>query len=377
MQASADLTTRLILGLSALMTVMIGFVIYTVVATHEDPWASAPVRGDGDAGPVDGAIACDASDLDKMTCPPGFYCHFDTCQPVQLEPVCDDGESCKSCECKEGSVCHRNRCVDAAHVDRTPLECEKNEKLAAAVKTLVMKCSQRSKGVDDIVSAGSCSSADWEQLALADETFDLLLAAFPDRFAVLFPAGKPHLKKQTWPSPTVRDHLIAQIRQFRGSLENAKQVFVIGRSNPDGSTEETNRLFALRRIRLVSDLIDVVAFEALSETEKSKKRVKFRQFALSSKNPIQPARFKEIYLGESKGSPVLAPKRLILEDEASHTKLVAALEGGVDLANHETPEWQKLFGELNRVVLVIPIPCDGDEYQAPKTILTPRAAKEE
>lgn len=211
---------------------------------------------------------------------------------------------------------------------------------------------------------------------MEDEKFDLLLAAFPDRFAVLFPPNQPHLKKQDWPSAATREHFIAQIRRFREPLGQAKQIFVIGRSSPDGSAE-TNRLLTLRRMRLVEDLIDAVVFEGLSETERSRINLRIRTFALSSQRPIDPASFKESYLGESSGSSSSADERLVLADEASHGKLVSALNGRVDLKERGTPAWQELFNALNRVVLVVPIPCTGDEFQAPKSVLSADAPGEE
>lgn len=369
-QSGTDLTTRLIIGLSALMTLMIAVVIYTVIFRYEDPWSDEQQQAS--QGPkAGGPLACDASDIAGVNCPAGYYCHFDTCRPVELTQLCSEGDSCKDCDCKDGLVCHHYRCVNEANVDRTPLECEKNEKLAEAVKTLAVKCSKRNKSVDDIVSTGSCSAADWKDLALEDDKFDLLLAAFPDRFAVLFPPGRPYLKKQDWPTPAVREHYAGQFRRFREPLSRAKQIFVIGRSSPDGNAE-TNRLLSLARMSLVGDLIEAAVHEGLSETEKSRSRPpRLRSFALASENAIDPARFKESYLGAAGEAAPLEKDRLVLPDAATRTKIEAALEGGVDLKNREAPGWQELFGALNRVVLVIPIPCTGDEYTPPKSVLAP------
>lgn len=367
-QSSTDLTTRLIIGLSALMTLMIAFVIYTVIFRYEDPWSD---EGTVSQSPVEsGEPACDITDMTKMDCPPGLYCHFNTCRPLELPKLCGEGESCRECDCEHGLVCHQNRCVDEAKVDRTPLICEKNERLATAVKTLADKCSMRKRSVDAMMTANSCSEADWKDLALKDDQFDLILAAFPDRFAVLFPPGRPHPKKQDWPSPAVREHYAEQFRRFRGPLSEAKQIFVIGRSSPDGSPE-MNRLLSLARMRLVSDLVEATINEGRSETEKSGQKPVFRSFALESERALDPARFKESYLGAADGSAPLEKHRLIVPDGATRTKIEAALEGGVDLSIREGHTWQELFGALNRVVLVIPIPCTGYEYKPPKNVLAP------
>lgn len=367
-QPGTDLTTKLIIGLSALMTLMIAFVIYTVIFRYEDPWSDEGMVSQPPA--ESGEPTCDISDLTKMDCPPGFYCHFNTCRPVELPKLCGEGESCRECDCEDGLLCHQNRCLREADVDRTPLICEKNEKLATAVKMLADKCSSRKKSVNELMTANSCSEAEWKELALKDDQFDLILAAFPDRFAVLFPSGHPHPKKQDWPSPAVREHYAEQLRSFRDPLSAAKQIFVIGRSSPDG-TRETNRLLSLARMRLVSDLVEETINEGRTETEKSKNKPVFRSFALESERALDPARFKESYLGAADGSAPLEKHRLIVPDGATRTKVERALEGGVDLTVRDGHAWQELFLALNRVVLVIPIPCTGYEYKPPKTVLAP------
>lgn len=367
MQPTGDLTTKLIIGLSVIMTVMMAFVIYTMTFQYDDPWAEEP-----EPDRSDDPFACDANDLEKIQCPAGYFCMIDSCQPVAEEALCGEGDSCRQCACKPGLICHHNRCIDETQVDRTPLECKTNEKLAAAVKILADKCSQRSKSIDEIVSAGSCSGADWQQLALEDDKFDLILAAFPNRFAVMFPPGKPFLKKQDWPTPALREHYLEQIRQFSEPLGKAKQIFVIGRSSPDGKPE-TNRLLSLRRMAMVGDLIDVILRESPVDTKKGEVRPRIRSFALASENPIDPAHFKESYLGASSDPAESRRSRLVFAEEASRAEVERALEGGVDLEKRGTAEWQNLYGALNRVVLVVPIPCTGDEYEAPKTVLDAKA----
>lgn len=370
MQPTSDLTTKLIIGLSVIMTLMMAFVIYTMMFQYDDPWAEQAT-----ADRADDPFACDANDLDKLQCPPGYFCMIDSCQPIAEEALCDEDESCRQCACKPGLVCHHNRCVDETKVDRTPLECKTNEKLADAVSKLADKCSKRSKSIGDIVSAGSCSGADWQQLALEDDKFDLLLAAFPNRFAVLFPPGRPFLKKQDWPTPAIREHYLEQIRKFSEPLVKSKQIFVIGRSSPDGNPE-TNRLLSLRRMAMVGDLIDVVLRESPIDTKKGEARPMIRSFALASENPIDPAHFKESYLGDSSNPIDSQRSRLVLGEESSRSEVEGAIEGGVDLEKRGTPEWQKLYGALNRVVLVIPIPCTGEEYEPPKTVLEAKAPSE-
>ena len=52
-----------------------------------------------------------------------------------------------------------------------------------------------------------------------------------------------------------------------------------------------------------------------------------------------------------------------------------ALDGGLDLKDQSSKDWTELFNAINRVVLVVPVPCDGSEYKPPKTALdAPQAA---
>lgn len=364
-QSRANPTTKLIIGLSVFMALMIAFVIYTVIFRFEAQWSDQQEHEKG--ADESQSLHCDISDLAKMECPPGYYCYFNTCRAVKTPQLCSEGDSCRECDCGGGLVCHHNRCVSDEHVDRTPLECEKNEKLAAAVKTLAVKCSTRSTDVEKVLSAGSCSAADWREIALEDEQFDLLLSAFPDRFAVLFPPGRPYPNRQDWPSLAVREHYAKQLRRFKEPLSRAKQIFVIGRSSPDESS--ATRLLSLTRMRFVSDLVEATVREGFNETEESGSRPRFRSFALASEKALDPARFKKSYLGAVDGSAPLEKHRMIVPDVGTRTKLEGALEGGVDLTRQEGRGWQELFGALNRVVLVIPIPCTGDEYTPPKTVL--------
>lgn len=370
MQSEFDTTTKLLLVLTGFMAIMVGLIAYIAVFRAPDPLAepgeAAAVAPDKPSGE-----ACDASDLDAAMCPPGKYCKFDTCVTVTESNLCGEGKSCRDCECEEGLLCHHFRCTKTEEVDRTPLECEENPRLSEAVRTLARKCATRKTSLQEIASTGSCTTADWEALALEDEKFDLLLSAFPNRMAIHFPNNQPHLTKQTWPTPPVRAHLLAQIRQFKDSLRASKQIFVIGRASPDGSAAN-NHLLAVRRMDLASQLIEAVIYEGIPETERDKHRIPLRSFTLPTSNPINPARYKKSYLSNPDGSkPKTSP--IIAWDPENQRMMQAGLEGD-DLDEQTSKEWQRLYGAINRVVLIIPIPCLGDEYERRKTILETKEA---
>ena len=118
---------------------------------------------------------------------------------------------------------------------------------------------------------------------------------------------------------------------------------------------------------MVTQLIGEVVNEGLSETER--KQIPIQPFAMRDAKPLNPERFKSSYLdvatkpGEKQSSPIVA------WDEINQRRLQVMLDGGLDLKDQATKDWNELFNAINRVVLVVPIPCDGTEYKPPKTIL--------
>lgn len=374
MSVKFDPLTKILLTVTIVMTVVIAVVVYLVLFSAPGPRRRADAP-DAPLADATAGIRCDASDLEDTSCPNDQYCNIDTCVPLPQDQVCGEGESCRECECADGLLCHQNRCVSEDRVDRTPLICEKNKRLAEAVRTLATKCAKRKKNVDEIVSSGACTTSDWQELALEDDKFDLLLSAFPNRFAVHFPSGEPRLKRRDWPSQTEREYYLAQLRPYRTALSEAKQIFVIGRASPDGDAE-TNHLLALRRMHLVSGLIETTMYEGIALTERGQHRPRTRTFTLPSSNPIDPGKYKATYLESPADTVALDLDPLVTWDPQSHRKMEAALKDATLLAGKSGREWKELFSAVNRVVLVIPIPCTGDEYQIPASDLSPPEAVE-
>lgn len=373
MQSEFDTTTKLLFVLTGFMVIMAGLVTYVALFRESgSQFAAGVAEADARAPEQRAGEACDATSLEGSICPDGKYCRFDTCVPITQSNVCAEGESCRDCECDQGLLCHQFRCTREDQVDKTPLECAENRQLAEAVRSLATKCASRKTSVDQIASTGSCSTADWEALALEDEKFDLLLSAFPNRVAMHFPPGKPHPRRQDWPTPAVRTHLLAQIRQFQAALRGSKQIFVIGRASPDGDPKD-NHLLAVRRMDLASNLIEAVLYEGVPETERDAHRVPIRSFTLPTTNPINPVRYRKSYLNNPDGSrPAISP--IVAWDAANQRDLQTALDGGLDLEDRNSRDWQDLYGAINRVVMIIPIPCFGDEYEQRKSVLDRPAA---
>lgn len=352
-----DPTTVLLVVLSGMMTITILAVIYLVAFVEPDvpPDVGIVVQKDGPP-------TCDASSLETMTCPDGHYCNINVCVKIEKDPECGEGESCRECDCRSGLLCHHNTCMDPRMVEEVPLICQEDENLSKAVKRLVELCKSRKADPNKIVSTASCSVQEWEELALHDKDFDLMLAAFPNRFAVHFPSGRPHRSRQDWPSPAEAEFLGGKIGAYRQVLRDAKQIFVIGRASPDGD-KKTNHLLALDRMGLVTQMIDQVVFDGVSPTERAKKPIHTRSFTLPTTRPIRPEKYDKVYLSNPVGSVSLGLDPLMAWDEKSRKDLRSKLDDTALVNEVGSPEYGKLLNAINRVVLVIPIPCTGDEYE--------------
>lgn len=367
MRSEFDTTTKLLLVLTGFMAIMVCLIAYIALFRTEDPLlAQAENPGKKKAADPELAEACDASTPEGAAqCPPGKYCLHDKCAPIDDLAVCGEGESCRDCDCDTGLVCHHFRCQDPSTLVRAPLECARNEALAKAVRNLQSKCASRDKSIGDMVSMRACSPADWEALAIDDPQFDLILAAFPGRFSVHYPTGLPKKSGQSWPTRQVREHYRGQLRRYKESLATAKQIFVIGRASPDGNRDDNYGL-AVRRMDMVTQLIGEVVNEGLAETER--KQVPVRAFAMRDAKPLNPERFKSSYL-DTQGKTAGQSSPIVTWDETNQRRLTGLLDGGLDLKDQSSRDWNELFNAINRVVLVVPIPCDGTEYKPPKNVL--------
>lgn len=358
MSQARDPAIFVMLVMTVAMATAIGVVVYLVLQPPEVPLV--PDAGGPRRKP------CDARDPARMICEPGYYCDYDRCERVPEVRRAGEGESCADQDCEDGLTCHMRRCKRPEDVVPMPLVCEQNPALLEAVRTLAAECAAR-KSAGELVSLGACRPEDWEALVLDDKRFDLLLAAFPNRFAVHFPSGLPSEGDEDWPTQQALDSYLEQIRPFAPALRSARQLFFIGRASPDGNPR-SNHFLALQRIKLVENLVTRIRREGLPRTAPDD--VKIRSFGLPKERALRPDRYRQSYLLDPGGNtPALDP--LVTADRRSHDWLRDALNGGIDLKDTTTPEWQELYGAINRVVFVIPIPCLGDEVPlAPADDLT-------
>ncbi|HRI10462.1 MAG TPA: hypothetical protein PKW35_21730 [Nannocystaceae bacterium] len=328
--SARDPTETLLLVLTAFMGAMIALIAY--VAFFQRPQAPPPQ-------PAAQAPTCDPRSLDVAQCPAGTVCIAGRCDQEPPIPICGDADPCDACECPGERVCYLGRCRDRPP---PPDEVCLQPTVRAAMTYLARECGKGGHERDILRSNVGCSADDWKRLAIDPDRFDAILGAFPDRFSIHFESGAP---RGTAPLPAaVRDHYVAAIAGHRDALRSAKQILVIGRASPDGDPGR-NYQISLRRIDEVTGLVR----EVIGAGEPGAPRVPLRAWSLAGESPLTPARFRSYY----SRSP-------ITWDAAADARLLDGIRPGE--APPEGEAWSWLFGAINRVVLVVPIPCDGTEW---------------
>lgn len=355
-----DLVTRLLVALTAFMALLVVLMVYMVLLHPTDAVSPATSGAPGKLEPTSESTLgapCDLSRPDADPCPGELICLGGRCQAIEKERVCREGESCRDCECAPGLLCHRLRCRDRDDLSLAPLDCRTDKAVADAVKKLVSDCETREVSVGQLVSLEACSGDDWQAISLGNEQFDILLTAFKYRFSVHFPPNEPNRRK-SWPGKRERERYLQQLRKLREPLATAKQIFIIGRSSPDGNKEDNYKL-ALRRMDMVAGLVEEVVFAGLPRTEQ--KPLPIQQWAMRDERLVAPEYFARNYLSRAVQADFGVPPWLTWDEtsEAWFQKMLAETE----LTDAQR---KALLSAINRVVLVVPIPCDGTEYIPPK-----------
>ena len=287
------------------------------------------------------ALTCDPRSLDLTQCPTGTVCVAGRCEVEPPIPICGADAPCDACECPEARVCYLGRCRERPP---PPAEVCLQPTVRAAMTYLARECGKGGHERDVLRSNVACSADDWKRLAIDPDRFDAILAAFPDRFSVHFEAGAPRVALP----PAVREHYLAAIAGHRAALRGAKQILIIGRASPDGDPGR-NYQISLRRIDEVTALVrEVIVADGDPADADARLRVPLRAWSLAGERPLTPARFRSHY---SRAPITWSP--------ASDARLLADLRPGDPL---DASAWEWLFGAINRVVLVVPIPCDGSEW---------------
>jgi hypothetical protein len=340
---TGEQTAKILLGLTALMGLVVALVAYVAFLkpAPELPSAVEPApqveRGPAAAAPP---RLCDSSSFAAEQCPVGQVCIGGLCESDVPRRTCGEGEPCDACECEGELVCYLHRC---RREPPPPSEVCLQPTVHEAMTYLARECNRAGDDREAILSTLSCSADDWKKLAIDPERLDAILAAFPDRVSVHFAPGAPRGLGGITGAP--RQHYVAALREQRDALASAKQVLIIGRSSPDGDPEANYEL-ALRRIDAVTGMIREVLRDG---AEGSAPEVPLRAWSLASENPLTPSRYRNFYARSSITSSA--------SDDARLTSLL-----GRELDPRHLEDWRWLYGTINRVVLVIPIPCDGTEW---------------
>jgi len=295
------------------------------------------------------AGSCDVTRPDDEVCGPLEWCIHGTCQMRPQPDYALNGESCRERDCQPPHF----DCSTADHTCHpigsplpAPPNCE-DEKVRAAVERLAEMCSKRKQ---DIHALGedpmNCSGDVWKNLTASDGEIDLLLSAFPDRFAVSFPRSQPQLRSR-WPDAAAEAFLIEQLRPFRARLQQAHKIFVIGRASPDGNADR-NYALTLRRIDVFERLVNYVLREGIPPSQAGPQPM-YVSWGVGGEVLLSLENFARHYVGAN------LPFAFDEREQKQMRDGLARLSRGEQISDKERIELEQA---ANRVVLVIPILCD-------------------
>lgn len=333
MPTPIDRTTGILITLTAAAWAMLLLAAYLAFLPRVAPPGEQEAR------------ACDPRRPDEEQCPDGQWCVHERCTPHEEPPIAGRGEQCRDVPCDVGLRCGPDLRCRPRGEPPTPAPTCGDPAVEAAVSRLTQACLQRRQSVHERVEAGEgCSADEWRALLADDDEMNALLAAFPDRLAVFFPSGEPRVRRP-WPDPQTRPYIVGELARHAKALREAKLLFVIGRASPDGNPKDDHAL-ALRRINAVEQLID----QALGRNKPSERGSGplLIGWGAPSDRPVALEAFVRNYAGTQ--TPIAASR---LESE----RLAAAF--AAVRAGEPVPARRSLERDVNRVVLVIPVPCAG------------------
>lgn len=277
---------------------------------------------------------CDPTRLD-ITCPDDLHCIAGTCQPLRLAARRQEADSCAEDLCAVGLECFDGRCFAPKRLPVAPDVCRAGP-TRMALEYLRSRCATALSRADAPLTA--CSAATWESLSSRDPTFEGYIEVLPHKFSVHFPQGEPGLRGG-WLAPPIRSYYLQQIHRHHAVLTEARAIFVIGRASVEGSAE-LNRALSERRTALVAELLSEDLGPAAPPVH---------VWALASDDALSPERFRASMDAEA-----------VAWDETTVDRIRGMLK--TDLAEQSGQDWQWLHAAINRVVLVVPVYCDGREY---------------
>lgn len=291
-----------------------------------------PAASSGGLSPAFERRPCNPTRLDEA-CSGSSHCVAGTCVPLRRPVRRPAGEACAEALCEPGLECFRGRCTPPEQVPRAPAECEP-PRVRAALAALRSQCA----GPDDPdAPLTACTTEAWERLSSQDPQFERRLGELPGVFSLHFPLNKPDPDGQ-WFTPTVAATYVQQLEGLAPRLQGARQLLIVGRASIDGDGE-LNRELALRRAAMVEEMLRAAFGEAVPPV---------RRWALASQHPLALEFFQD------------SVRISIAWDVDTSAEIRDLLAG--DLARLPGKSWRWLHGAINRVVIVVPLACDGHEF---------------
>ncbi len=284
---------------------------------------------------AEAARPCDATRLGDSECPLQRHCVAGRCEPLRFPARAGVGAACAGELCAPGLECFVDVCTAPDDLPLAPPLC-RSAGVRAAIDALRRKC-EGQQG-DARMSLDRCEVAAWKSISTNDPTFVEQLGRLPGLFTVHFPADRPDAAGR-WATPKLRADYRSQLSVHLPVLRTARQILVVGRASVDGGSER-NRELAERRSELVASLLTELLGSAGPP---------IRRWSLASEYGLAPERFKL----DVRETPVTWSS----EQTGWLTGALAS-----DLKLLPPSEWQGLLHVINRVVLVVPLYCDGTEF---------------
>lgn len=279
-------------------------------------------------------IICDSARLDA-SCPGDLHCVASTCKSLRLAARRREGEACTEDLCAVGLECFEGRCFAPERLPVAPDVCRAGP-TRAALEYLRSRCAAALGHADSRLTA--CNAETWEGLSSRDPTFEGHIEALPRKFSLHFPRGEPGPRGR-WLTSEIRSYYMQQLAEHHPMLREARAIFVIGRASVEGSYE-ANRALSERRTAVVAELLQ----EGLGPAAPP-----IHAWALASDDALPPERFR-----------ASMDAAAVAWDTATVSRIRAMLQ--TNLAELPGEDWQWLHATINRVVLIVPMYCDGHEY---------------
>lgn len=287
-------------------------------------------------GGADEPVVCDAARFDA-DCPAGTWCVADRCVAVRIAERAGPEESCVGLECTPGNECHRSSCVPVEKLPVAPPAC-REPAVKRALEALSRSCVQASG--DQEATLLNCRTEVWSRISQSDARFEELVMTMPGAFSVFFPNGLPD-GRGTWPNAAARRGYAEAIAAHAEALRAARLILVIGRASVSGGEDE-NRELAERRAKLVEGIL----VELLGPGHRQ-----IFHWGLAADFTLSMHAMRQ----RMRAPPIAA-------DAAAVEALASLQRPEFDLASLSEAEFTRVSHMLNRVTFVVPIPCDGHEF---------------